>query len=54
MFFVISHRREIRRYFGIKGPAVIQGIKGVEGRLEMQRKLREEIEYLGGKLINEF
>jgi REP element-mobilizing transposase RayT len=46
--------KEIGRYFGIKGPAVSEVIKGVEGRLEGEIQLRKEIESLKGKMIIEF
>ena len=46
--------KEIGRYFGIKGPAMSEVIKGIEGRLDEEVKLRKEIEYLRGKMITEF
>ena len=46
--------KEIGRYFGIKGPAVSGIIKGIEGRLDAESKLRKEIAYLREKLIPEF
>jgi REP element-mobilizing transposase RayT len=46
--------KEIGRYFGIKGPAVSDAIKRLEGRLEKESQLRETIEFLKGRLIPEF
>lgn len=45
--------KEIGGYFGIKGPAVSEVIKGIEGRLGEEIKLRKEIESLKGKLLTE-
>jgi putative transposase len=46
--------KEIGRCFGIKGPAVSDAIKRLEGRLEKESQLRETIEFLKGRLIPEF
>jgi REP element-mobilizing transposase RayT len=46
--------KEIGRYFGIKGPAVSDAIKRIEGRLEKESQLRERIEFLKGKILSEF
>jgi len=46
--------KEIGRYFGIKGPAVSDAIKRLEGRLDKENRLRERIEFLKGKIISEF
>ena len=46
--------KEIGRYFGIKGPAVSEVIKGIEGRWDEEVQLRKEIESLRGKIIIEF
>jgi chromosomal replication initiation ATPase DnaA len=46
--------KEIGKVFGIKGPAVSEVIKGIEGRLEKEIKLSKEIEYLREKLISKF
>jgi hypothetical protein len=54
MLFTISIRGEIGRYFRMKGPAVSEVIKGLEGRLDEEIKPRKEIEYLRGKMLNEF
>jgi hypothetical protein len=52
---ILSERnREIGRYFGIKGSAVSEVIKGVEGRLGEEFRLRKEIESLKEKLIIDF
>lgn len=45
--------KEIGSYFGIKGPAVSRTLKAMEERLDKERKLREEIERLKGRVINE-
>jgi putative transposase len=44
---------EIGNYFGIKGPAVSNVIKTMEGRIERERKLKKEIELVKGKILNE-
>jgi len=46
--------KEIGRYFGIKGPALSDAIKRLEGRLEKESQLRERIEFLKGRIIPEF
>lgn len=53
---VLSKQRgkEIGRYFGIKGPAISGIIKGIETRLEREKGLREEIDLLRQRMINEF
>ena len=53
---VLSDQRgkEVGGYFGIKGPAVSGVIKGIEGRLEKETKLRKEIESIRQEVINEF
>lgn len=49
MLFTLSRRGKIGRSFGIKGPAVSEVIKMIEGRLEEEIKLRKEMEYLRKK-----
>jgi REP element-mobilizing transposase RayT len=46
--------KEIGHRFGIKGPAVSEVIKKIEGRLDKEKKLRERIEFLEGKIVSEF
>ena len=46
--------KEIGRHFGIKGPAVSDAIKRIEGRLEKESQLRERIEFLMGRILPEF
>jgi REP element-mobilizing transposase RayT len=46
--------KEIGRHFGIKGPAVSDAIKRIEGRLDKQSQLRKRIEFLKGKIVPEF
>jgi hypothetical protein len=46
--------KEIGRHFGIKGPAVSEAIKKIEGRLEKERQLRERMEFLRGRILTEF
>jgi REP element-mobilizing transposase RayT len=46
--------KEIGRHFGIKGPAVSDAIKRIEGRLEKESQLRERIEFLRGRILPEF
>jgi chromosomal replication initiation ATPase DnaA len=46
--------KEIGQYFGIKGPAVSDTIKGIEGRLDKESQLRERIEFLKGRIVPEF
>jgi REP element-mobilizing transposase RayT len=46
--------KEIGRHFGIKGPAVSDAIKRIEGRLDKENQLRERIEFLKGKIVPEF
>ena len=41
--FIVFQRWEIGRYFGMKGPAVSEVAKGIEGRLEEEIQLRKEI-----------
>jgi len=43
--------KEIGRHFGIKGPAVSDAIKRIEGRLEKESQLRERIEFLRGRIL---
>jgi chromosomal replication initiation ATPase DnaA len=45
---------EIGLYFGIKGRAVSEVIKGTEGWRDEEIQLRKEIESLRGKIIIEF
>ena len=45
---------EIGIYFGIKGPAVSEVVKGIEGRWDEEIQPRKEIESLRGKIIIEF
>jgi len=45
--------KEIGRYFGIKGPAVSDTIKRMEGRLDKESQLRKTIEFLKGKIVPE-
>jgi len=46
--------KEIGQRFGIKGPAVSDAIKRIEGRLDKEGQLREKIEFLKGKIVPEF
>jgi chromosomal replication initiation ATPase DnaA len=46
--------KEIGRYFGIKGPAVSDAIKRIEGRLDKESQLRERIESLKVRIVPEF
>jgi REP element-mobilizing transposase RayT len=46
--------KEIGRHFGIKGPAVSDAIKRIEGRLEKESQLRERMEFLRGRISPEF
>ena len=46
--------KEIGQHFGIKGPAVSDAIKRIEGRLEKENKLREKVEFLKGRIVPEF
>ena len=46
--------KEVGRYFGIKGPAVSELIKGIEGKLEKEIRLKKEIESLKGHILTEF
>jgi putative transposase len=43
--------KEVGRYFGIKGPAVSDAIKKIEGRLDKESQLRERIEFLKGRIV---
>ena len=47
-------RKGIGQYFGIKGPAISDAIKRLEGRLDKESQLRERIELPEGKIIPEF
>jgi putative transposase len=44
---------EIGKYFGIKGPAVSNVIRAMEGRMETDKRLKSEIENLKKRVINE-
>jgi REP element-mobilizing transposase RayT len=44
---------EIGSYFGIKGPAVSNIVKEMEGRMESEKKMRKEVEQIKGRFINE-
>lgn len=46
--------KEKWRYFGIKGPAVSEVIKGIEEKLDQESRLRKEIESLRGRMLPEF
>ena len=46
--------KDIGRHFGIKGPAVSDAIKRIEGRLEKESQLRERMEFLRGRILPEF
>jgi REP element-mobilizing transposase RayT len=46
--------KEVGQHFGIKGPAVSDAIKRIEGRLDKESKLRERIEFLKGRIVPEF
>ncbi|MHB8881307.1 MAG: REP-associated tyrosine transposase [Thermodesulfovibrionales bacterium] len=52
---VLSGRKniEIGDYFGIKGPAVSNVIKGFECRIENENKLKKEVELVKDRIINE-
>jgi hypothetical protein len=45
---------EIGIYFGIKGPAVSEVIKGIEGWWDEENQLRNEIEPLREKIMIQF
>jgi len=46
--------KEIGGYFGIKGSAISDAIKRIEGRLDKESQLRERIEFLKGRILPEF
>ena len=46
--------KKIGQRFGIKGPAVSDAIKRIEGRLDKESQLRERIEFLEGRIVSEF
>jgi REP element-mobilizing transposase RayT len=46
--------KEIGRYFGIKGSAVSDAIRRLEGKLDREGQLRERVEFLKGKILSEF
>ena len=46
--------KQIGQTFGIKGPAVSDAIKRMEGRLDKEAQLRERVELLKGKILSEF
>ena len=46
--------KEMGRYFGIKGPAVSEVIKGIEGWWDEEKQPRKEIEFLREERIIEF
>jgi len=46
--------KEIGRYFGIKGSAVSDAIRRLEGRLGRESQLRERVEFLKRKILSEF
>lgn len=46
--------KEIGQHFGIKGPAVSDMIKRIEGRLDKESQLRKRIEFLEGRIVSEF
>jgi len=46
--------KEIGRHFGIKGPAVSDVIKRIEGSLEKESQLREGVEFLRRRIVSEF
>ena len=46
--------KEMGRYFGTKGPAVSEVIKGIEGWWDEEIQPSKEIESLRGKIIIEF
>lgn len=46
--------KEIGHYFGIKGPAVSESIKSIEGRLDKEIQLRERVEFLKARILSEF
>lgn len=46
--------KEIGQHFGIKGPAVSDMIKRIEGRLDKESHLRKRIEFLEGRIVSEF
>jgi len=43
--------KEIGRHFGIRGPAVSEAIKRIEGRLETESELRERVESLRERIL---
>ena len=46
--------KEIGHYFGIKGPAVSESIKSIEGRVDKEVQLKERVELLKAKIFSEF
>lgn len=46
--------KEIGETFGVKGSAVSDAIKGIEGRLDKEAQLREKVEFLKGQILPEF
>jgi REP-associated tyrosine transposase len=44
---------EVGNYFDIKGPAVSNAIKEMEGHIESEKRVRTEVEQLKEKIINE-
>jgi hypothetical protein len=46
--------KEIGQHFWIKGPAVSDAIKRIEGRLEKESQLRERVEFLKGRIVPVF
>jgi hypothetical protein len=42
------------RYFGIKGPAASEVMKGIDGWWDEEIQLRNEVESLRGKIIIDF
>jgi chromosomal replication initiation ATPase DnaA len=46
--------KEIGHYFGIKGPAVSESIKNIEGRLDKESPLKSRVEFLKSKIFSDF
>jgi len=46
--------KKIGRYLGVKGPAVSEVVRGIEGRWDEEIQLRKEMESLRGEEIIKF
>jgi hypothetical protein len=54
MFLATLNRGEIGIYFVIKGPPASGVIKGIQGWLDEEKKIRMDKDYLKRKTITEF